>query len=97
MSILNIAELVIGLAMIFYAVGLAAVWLFELRRNALYRHMREQMLCLEKFKLSMAVFKAKEYRIVENYRRDDMGIERAQQFILENLLFINRKTGGIFR
>jgi hypothetical protein len=74
----------------FYLIVTAIVWIYELRKSAVYRKMKEQIRCLENFHLSMAVSNAKAYRIMENYRRDILGIEKIQQFIFENLFFISK-------
>lgn len=97
METVTVIEYLVALVIGFYASVLAVVWLLEIRRNAMYRKMREKMACLEKLKLSMAVVKAKSYMIVENYRRDVTLIERVQQFVFENLLFAGRKRGRILR
>lgn len=92
MDIFSVIECVIIVASVFYVSNLIVVWAYELRRNSSYRQMQEQVRQLESFRLSAAVLHAKTYRVLENYRKDVLNIERVQQFILGNLLFINKKS-----
>lgn len=84
----------LGIVMVgYYLIGLAAVWAYEIKRNALYRQMKEQVKVLECSRFSMALTHAKTYKITEDYRRMASGLERVQQFILKNVLLI----GGFHR
>jgi hypothetical protein len=79
----------LGIAMIaVYLIGIAMVWFYELKRNALYHRMKEQVKLLETHRFSMAVMHAKTYKITEDYRRTASMLEGVQQFILKNVLLI---------
>ena len=80
----------IGISM--YVSGLLLAWVYEIKRNALYRKMREQVRLLENFPKSSAVIHARTYKIHEDYAQKIAGLERVQQFILENLLLIRKGT-----
>src|SRR6266704_2614153 len=88
MDTINIIEYLALIATGTYAFGVGAVWIYELRKNALYRNMKEQVRVVESFRLSMAVLHAKKYKIDEDYRRNISKLERVQQFILKNVLLI---------
>lgn len=71
-----------------YLLGLVVVWVYELRRNALYRRMREEVRRLESAPSSMAVLTAKTYKVTQDYHRSASRLEMVQQFILKNVLLI---------
>lgn len=91
MDIITAIEYFVSAVIMLYLIGLLLVWVYELRKNALYRHMQERIRFLENFRQSMAVLHAKKYKVIEDYRRDISGIERVQQSI-QNLLFIGKKN-----
>lgn len=72
----------------FYLLGLTTVWIYELKRNALYRQMKQQVRLLEDSRMCMALLHAKTYKIQEDYHRKASGLEMVQQFILKNVLLI---------
>lgn len=86
-SIITI-EYLIAILFGLYLMSLLAVWFYELRRNALYRQMKEQVRLLESLHLSMALFHIKMYKIEEDYRRNALNLEKVQQFIFKNVLLI---------
>jgi hypothetical protein len=90
MNILTTIEYFAALLIVLYLLGLIVVWAYDFKRNAIYRRMQQQAMNLENLHLSMAVLHAKKYKIMEDYRRDVSMVERAQQFILENLLLIRK-------
>ena len=92
MKILTTIECLAGLMFILYLLGLVVVWIYDIKRNSLYRIMQEKYKSLDDLHLSMAVMHAKKYKITEDYRRDAFLVEREQHFILENLLLIRRRT-----
>jgi hypothetical protein len=84
------------LAVFLYIMGLLLAWVYEIKRNALYLRMREQVKSLEIHQMrdqkSSAVLRVRMYKINEDYRKSSMGLERVQQFILEKVLLIRRGT-----
>jgi hypothetical protein len=93
MDIITTIEYV-GIAMVVvYLLGIATAWVYEIKRNALYRRMKEQVRLLESSRFSMALTHAKTYKITEDYRQMAQGMERVQQFIVKNVLLI----GGFHR
>jgi len=90
MNILTTIEYFMAMMIGLYLVGLVVVWAYDLKRNAIYRRMRQHAMELEGLHLSMAVLHAKKYKIMEDYRREVSMVERVQQFILENLLLIRK-------
>lgn len=92
MYIFSIIVSIIIFATSLYLIGLVAVWMLERKRSVLYQQMKKQVRCLEENGLMMAVLHAKNYRIMEDYRRRALGVERTKNFILENLLFINKRS-----
>lgn len=73
-----------------YLIGFAVVWIYDFKRNFVYRRMQEQAKNLENLRLSMAVMHAKKYKIIHDYRKEISTIERVQQNILKNLLLIRK-------
>jgi len=92
MNILTTIEYFVAVMIGLYLIGLIVVWVYDLKRNAIYRRMRQHAMSLESLHLSMAVLHAKQYKIMEDYRRDVGVVERVQQFILENLLLIRKSS-----
>lgn len=88
MDIITTIEYCLLVMIVFYLIGLTVVWVYELKRNALYRSMKEQVRYMESFPLSMALLHAKTYKIMEDYHRNAFYLERVQQFILKNVLLI---------
>ena len=81
MDIITTIEYLVATMVGLYLTGLLAVWFYELKRNTLYRRMREQTRLLEELHLNMALRHAKMYKIEEDYRRNVSTLERVQQFI----------------
>ncbi len=92
MNIIIAIKFLLGLMIVLYVLGLIVVWLYDVKKNNLYRVMQERDRGLMSLNLSMAVLYAKKYKILEDYRRDTFLVEREQHFILENLLLIRRRT-----
>ncbi|HBI50857.1 MAG: hypothetical protein US57_C0002G0068 [Candidatus Moranbacteria bacterium GW2011_GWC2_37_73] len=92
MNIITTIEYLAAMMVGFYLIGLLMVWIYEFKRNAIYKKMQEKAKNLEQMHLSMAVTHAKAYKIMQDYRRDSSAAERVQQFILENVLLIRRST-----
>ena len=88
MDIITTIEYLLAAMAGLYLIGLVVVWIYELKRNALYRRMKEQVRLLENFQLSMAVTHVKMYRITQDYHKNASNLERVQQFILKNVLLI---------
>lgn len=92
MNIITTIEYLAVIMIGFYLFGLLMVWIYEFKRNAIYKKMQEQTKGLKEMHLSMAVTHAKTYKIIHDYRRDSSAAERVQQFILENVLLIRKGT-----
>ncbi|NTW26806.1 MAG: hypothetical protein HGA36_00560 [Candidatus Moranbacteria bacterium] len=88
MDIITTIECLMITAIVLYLLGIGAVWIYEFKKSALYRQMKQELELLERFNLSRAVIHAKSYRINENYRKNSLKLERVQQFILKNVLLI---------
>lgn len=75
-----------------YVAGIVSVWLCEMKRNVLYREMQNQFKSIENFRVSMAVLHVKMYKINRDYCRKMDEVERLQQFILKNILFVKKSS-----
>jgi hypothetical protein len=75
-----------------YGCGIVSAWLCEWRRNTVYKKMRHEIILLEDVQMSGAVLRIKTYKIMEDYRRRALGIEKVQQFILEKWLFVKKSS-----
>lgn len=92
MNILTTIEYLVGLMAVLYLIGMIVVLIYDFKKNSLYRNMRESIRDMEGLQLSMAVMHARTYMVMENYRRDLSMVEKVQQFILENMFFVRRRT-----
>jgi len=95
MHAIIIIEYIVALLIGSYSIGLLVVWIYELKKNALYTEMQKRIKLLESLHLNAALRYAKRYKIMEDYRRSTEMLERVQKFILENVLFIARRNGSI--
>ena len=96
MQIFVIIEYILGITFFVYFSGVVSIWICEFRMNILCKKMRQKIHLLERFNMSKAVFYAKMYKISEDHRKDILGIERVQQFILENVLMLRKSSLKIY-
>jgi hypothetical protein len=92
MNIIIIIEYLAIIIISLYIIGIIVVWVCDFKMNIVYRKMQKHFVKLGDLNLSMAVLHAKKYKIMADYRRDILMIEKVQKFILENLLLIKRCT-----
>lgn len=81
--------IIIGL----YISGLLFVWIFELRKNAVYCDMQRKLRNIEELRLSAAIEYAKVYKVRHDFRRKIQLLEEAQKFVLSKVLFIAQPVG----
>ena len=87
----TIAGIVI-LVFCLYISGLILVWLCEIRRNFLYRQMRQCIRLAENLQVSRAVLYIKTYKINRDYYQKIDKIERLQHFILKKMSLAKRSS-----
>ena len=85
-----IIEYVFALTLSVYVLAAVTVWTYEFKKNALYGEMQKQIRFLESLHLSAALRHIKLYKIREDHRRATEPLERVQQIIFENVLFVTR-------
>lgn len=95
MDILIAIKYTIAVLMGLYISGLLIVWIFELRKNAIYDDMQRQLRVIEKLRLSAAMEYVKAYKIRHDFRRRIEALESAQKFILSKVLFIAQRAGKL--
>lgn len=94
MSTITVIECVLVLLVVSYFFGITLVWIYELRKNALYSEMQKRLKLLEGLSLSAALLYAKTFKIREDYKRQFKALESGQRFIYENVLFIARHSNS---
>lgn len=96
MSFITVIEYLAVSLFVLYLLGALVAWLYELRKNALYLKMQKELKSLENMRLSAALGYAKTYKIRHDYFRRIRLLEKAQKFILVQVLFMAKyqnKTG----
>ena len=92
MDIFTAIEYIAALALGVYIVGAIIAWIYEIKKNSLYREMQSCVKLLDSLQLSAALRHIRMYKIQEDYRRAAGKLESAQQAILENVLFTGSRS-----
>ena len=92
MKTITIIQYLLGSIIFIYFCGVFSVWICEFKISMLCRKMIKKIDLLKSLHLSRAVFYAKKYKITEDCRRNMMAIEKLQQFILKNILMLERSS-----
>jgi hypothetical protein len=75
-----------------YFSGLLIVWIYEFKAAKAYKVLQRKMRLLETLRISSAVLHAKMFMAEQDYLKIASSIDLKQKFILENVLFVRRRS-----
>lgn len=96
MEVITVIEYLSAILLSLYLIAVLVAWVYEIRKNKLYREMQNDLKFLDRLHLSAALNYAKSYKIRHDYLRKVESLERVQKFVLVQMLFMAKnqsKTG----